>query len=183
MSSSRERYERNRSTELVSSFSCADLTLLQAHHPLSSLTSASYFSFSPAVGSGSGSSYTITGMGRITAVKIGDYSNGHVQGIQLRYGFTWSPVVGYIGNDVHEIELFDDEFIVQISAHYIQTLMIVTNRGRSLIAGQPSGQTFNMYAIHPRAELRFLSGRVHGGLTSIASHWAVLSMPTNGTAD
>ena len=106
--------------------------------------------------------------------------------IQLRYGFTWSPVVGYIGNDVHEIELFDDEFIVQISgkfAHYIQTLMIVTNRGRSLIAGQPSGQTFNMYAIHPRAELRFLSGRVHGGLTSIASHWAVLSMPTNGTAD
>ena len=34
-----EHCEWNRSTELVSSFSCADLTLLQAHHPLSSLTS------------------------------------------------------------------------------------------------------------------------------------------------
>ena len=34
-----EHREWNRSTELVSSFSCADLTLLQAHHPLSSLTS------------------------------------------------------------------------------------------------------------------------------------------------
>ncbi|XP_031442089.1 zymogen granule membrane protein 16-like [Clupea harengus] len=153
---------------------------------LAAASAQSSFSFSPAVGSGSGTSYTITGMGRITAVRTWENYNGHVRGIQLRYGFTWSPVAGYTGGNVHEIELFDDEFIVQISgkfAHYIQTIMIITNRGRSLIAGQPSGQTFNMYGGHPMAELRFLSGRFHGGLTSIASHWAVLSMPTNGTAD
>ncbi|XP_031442538.1 zymogen granule membrane protein 16-like [Clupea harengus] len=145
----------------------------------------SYFSFSPSVGSGSGTSYTITGMGRITAVRTWEINNGRVYGIQLRYGTTWSLVAGYRSGTVKEIELFDDEFIVQISgkfAHYIESLMIVTNRGRSLIAGQPSGTTFNMYTIHPTAELRFLSGRYHGGLTSIASHWAVLST-SNGTAD
>ncbi|XP_031442124.1 zymogen granule membrane protein 16-like [Clupea harengus] len=148
---------------------------------------SSYFSFSPAVGSGAGAAYTITGMGRITAVRTWEHSNSVISGIQLRYGFTWSPVAGNQRGNVNEIELFDDEFIVQISgkhSHWIYSLMIVTNRGRSLIAGQPVGHTFNMYASHPRAELRFLSGRhQHGIISSIASHWAVLSMPTNGTAD
>ncbi|XP_048085996.1 zymogen granule membrane protein 16-like [Alosa alosa] len=146
----------------------------------------STFSFSPAVGSGSGTTYTITGEGRITAVKLWENNNGHVRGIQLRYGFSWSEVAGYMGGTTQEIELFDGEFIVQISgkfAHYIQSIMIVTNRGRSLIVGQPSGTTFNMYPVHPMAELRFLSGRFHGGLTSIATHWAVLPMTMNGTSD
>ncbi|XP_031442535.1 zymogen granule membrane protein 16-like [Clupea harengus] len=147
----------------------------------------SYFSFSPAVGSGVGTSYTITGTGRITAVRTWENYNRQVRGIQLRYGFKWSPVGGNQGGRVNEIELFDDEFIVQISGkhvHWIYSLMIVTNRGRSLIAGQPVGLTFNMYPSHPMAELRFLSGgHQHGIISSIASHWAVLNMPTNGTAD
>ncbi|XP_062374794.1 zymogen granule membrane protein 16-like [Sardina pilchardus] len=106
--------------------------------------------------------------------------------IQVRYGGAWSQVAGYTGGIFHEIELFDGEFIVQISgkyAHYIQSIVIVTNRGRSITAGQPSGTTFNMYPIHPMAELRFLSGHYHGGLTSIATHWAVLPMAMKGPSD
>ncbi|XP_063041642.1 zymogen granule membrane protein 16-like [Engraulis encrasicolus] len=136
-----------------------------------------FFSFSPAVGSGSGSSYLVEGMGRITAVKIWENYNGHIRGIQLRYGFAWAAVAGYITGEPLEMELDEGEFFVQISgkyAHYIQSLQLVTNRGRSITAGQPSGGSFNMYGGHPQAELRFLSGRVHGGLTSLASHWAVL---------
>ncbi|XP_041932508.1 zymogen granule membrane protein 16-like [Alosa sapidissima] len=145
------------------------------------------FSFSPAVGGGSGTSYTILGDGRITAVRIWD--NGYIRGLQVRYGFEWSQLAGFTGGTELEFELFDGEFIVQVSgkfSRYIQSLFIVTNRGRSMIAGQPSGTTFNMYAVHPMAELRFLSGRYNGGLTSIATHWAILpmgNMAVNGTSD
>ncbi|KAL2080228.1 hypothetical protein ACEWY4_024021 [Coilia grayii] len=145
-----------------------------------------FFSFSPSVGSGAGSSYAIQGMGRITAVRIWENNNAHIRGIQLRYGYAWSSIAGYDGGESHEIELFDGEFIVQISgkyAHYIQSLMIVTNRGRSITAGQPSGASFNMYGGHPMAELRFLSGQVHGGLTAIAAHWGVLDISANNTSD
>ena len=41
---------------------------------------ASYFSFSPAVGSGAGAAYTITGMGRITAVRTWEHSNSIISG-------------------------------------------------------------------------------------------------------
>ncbi|XP_062385392.1 zymogen granule membrane protein 16-like [Sardina pilchardus] len=142
------------------------------------------FSFSPSVGSGSGSSYTITGEGRITAVRL--WESSYVRGIQVRYGSKWSQVAGYRSGTELEIELFDGEFIAQVSgkySHYIQSIMIVTSRGRSIIAGQPSGTTFNMYPEHPMAELRFLSGRFHGGLTAIATHWAILPNMSNGTSD
>ncbi|XP_062386098.1 zymogen granule membrane protein 16-like [Sardina pilchardus] len=143
------------------------------------------FSFSPSVGSGSGSSYTITGESRITAVRL--WESSHVRGIQVRYGFAWSDVAGSRSGTELEFELFDGEFIVQVSgkfATYIQSIMIVTNRGRSIIAGQPSGTSFNMYPEHPMAELRFLSGRHSSGLRSLATHWAILpNMAVNGTSD
>ncbi|XP_072226264.1 zymogen granule membrane protein 16-like [Leuresthes tenuis] len=135
------------------------------------------YSFSPAVGSGSGSTYSITGEGRITAVRVWEYYNNYIYGFQFRYGFRWSPVVGYISGQLQEIEFFDDEAIVQISgkySHYIQSLVFTTNKGRSLQAGQPSGHSFNMYPAHRDAELRFISGRVHGGISSIEAHWVVL---------
>lgn len=95
----------------------------------------------------------------------------------MRYGAIWSPVVGSQSGDAIEMQLFDDEAIIQISgkyAHYIQSLVFVTNTGRSLRAGQEAGYSFNMYATHKQAELRFISGRVQGAPTALEAHWAVL---------
>ncbi|XP_030644406.1 zymogen granule membrane protein 16-like [Chanos chanos] len=134
------------------------------------------YSYSPAVGSGSGTPYTITGQGRITAVRLWENYNGHIRGIQLRYDYAWSLVAGYVSGEELLMELFDGEFIVQISgkySHYIQNLQIVTNRGRFLQAGQPYGTSFNLYPTNSQSELRILSGRYHGGLTSIGAHWAI----------
>lgn len=137
----------------------------------------SQYSFSPSAGSGSGTSYSITGDERISAIRVWEYYRGHVYGIQVRYGSVWSRIAGYTYGRPLEFELFKDERIIQISgkySHYIQSLILVTSRGRSLQVGQPSGHSFNMYPHHPDAELRFISGRYHGGLTSIQAHWAVL---------
>uniref|UniRef100_A0A673ACU0 Jacalin-type lectin domain-containing protein n=1 Tax=Sphaeramia orbicularis TaxID=375764 RepID=A0A673ACU0_9TELE len=132
------------------------------------------YSFSPPVGSGSGSSYTLSGEGRITAVRVWERYNYYIYGIQIRHGFTWSSVAGYSSGTPLEIELREDEAIIQISgkyAHYLRYLIFTTNQGRTLYAGQPYGHSFNMYPEHPQAELLFISGRYHGALTAIAGHW------------
>ncbi|XP_040909536.1 zymogen granule membrane protein 16-like [Toxotes jaculatrix] len=143
------------------------------------------YSFSSPVGSGSGSPYTITGEGRITAIRVWEYYSNYIRGFQFRYGFIWSPVAGYQYGQPQEMELRDGEAIVQISgkhAHYLQSVVFTTNMGRSLYAGQPSGHSFNMYPTNAQAELRFISGRVHGGITSIGAHWAVADPTFNSTA-
>lgn len=97
--------------------------------------------------------------------------------MQFRYGFTWSHVVGYQYGRMNELELYEGEAIVQVSgkyAHFIQSVVFTTNRGRSLYAGQGHGHSFNMYPTNSNAELRIISGRVHGPITSIGTHWAVL---------
>ncbi|KAG7225430.1 hypothetical protein INR49_027424, partial [Caranx melampygus] len=140
------------------------------------------YSYSPTVGSGSGTSYSLTGEGRITAVRVWEAYSYNVRGIQFRYGFIWSPVAGYIYGQPQEIEMFDGEAIIQISGkydHYLRSVVFVTNRGRSLWAGQPSGHSFNMYPTNSQAELRFISGRYHGAITSIGAHWAIV--PNNNT--
>ncbi|CAJ1083206.1 zymogen granule membrane protein 16-like [Xyrichtys novacula] len=143
-----------------------------------------YYSFSPSVGSGSGTAYSLTGEGRITGVRVWDANNNYIYGIQFRYGYVWSPVVGFQSGDSNEILLHDDEAIVQVSGkygHYVQSLVFITNKGRSLFAGQPSGRSFNMYPANSRAELRFLSGRYHGAITSIGAHWGMVYQPSNST--
>ncbi|KAM7373423.1 hypothetical protein PAMP_008274 [Pampus punctatissimus] len=145
-----------------------------------------YYSFSPSVGSGSGTPYSLTGEGRITAVRVWEAYSNYIQGFQLRYGFIWSPVVGFQYSTPQEMELFENEAIIQISgkySHYLQSVVFTTNRGRSLIAGQPRGHSFNMYPGHSEAELRFISGRVHGAITSIGAHWATVDPTANGTTE
>ncbi|XP_024154240.1 zymogen granule membrane protein 16-like [Oryzias melastigma] len=142
------------------------------------------YSYSPSVGSGSGSSYTLTGEGRITAVRVWEYYRGHIYGIQFRYGYTWSNIAGYTYGAPQQMELYDGEAIVQISgkySHYLQTIIFVTNRGRSLYAGQPSGTSFNMYPEHQESELVFISGRYHGGISSMGAHWAVVDPSLNSS--
>ncbi|XP_071356900.1 zymogen granule membrane protein 16-like [Trachinotus anak] len=145
-----------------------------------------YYSFSPAVGSGSGSSYSLTGEGRITAIRVWDSYNSYIYGFQFQYGSIWSPIAGYRRGNVQHMELFDDEAIIQISgkyAHYLQSVVFTTTRGRTLRAGQPAGHSFNMYPTHSEAELRFISGRVHGAITSIGAHWGIAYPAMNSTAE
>ncbi|KAM9838200.1 zymogen granule membrane protein 16-like isoform 2-T2 [Aulostomus maculatus] len=136
-----------------------------------------HYSFSPPVGSGSGSRYSLTGEGRITAVRVWEAYSNYIYGFQFRYGFVWSEVAGRTYGTAVEMELYPGEAIMQVSgkfAHYLQSVVFTTSRGRTLSAGQASGYSFNMYPRHPDAELRFLSGRVHGAITSIACHWAAV---------
>ncbi|XP_039978366.1 zymogen granule membrane protein 16-like [Xiphias gladius] len=143
-----------------------------------------HYSFSPTVGSGSGSSYSLTGEGRITAVRVWEANSNFIYGFQFRYGFIWSSVVGFRSGQALEMELFDGEAIIQISgkyAHYLQSVVFTTNRGRTLRAGQPTGHSFNMYPTHSEAELRFISGRYRGAITSIGAHWAILDPAVNST--
>ncbi|XP_077405179.1 zymogen granule membrane protein 16-like [Vanacampus margaritifer] len=142
------------------------------------LPGAQYYSYSKQIGAGSGGSYVINGNGRITGVRIWEAYNNFIFGLQLRYDYTWTNVMGTRRGQMQQILLFDDETIVQISgkyAHFIQSLVFTTNLGRSLHAGKPRGHSFNMYANTKKAELRFISGRAHGAITSIGAHWAVVS--------
>ncbi|XP_041664440.1 zymogen granule membrane protein 16-like [Cheilinus undulatus] len=143
--------------------------LADGKHPL--------YSFSPTVGSGSGTSYSLSGEGRITGVRVWEAYNNYIYGFQFRYGYIWSEVVGFSNGDLQEMELFDGEAIIQISGkfnHYIQSVVFTTSRGRTLRAGQPSGRSFNFYPEHSMAELIIISGRYHGAITAIGAHWAVI---------
>nr|XP_061789587.1 zymogen granule membrane protein 16-like [Nerophis lumbriciformis] len=140
-----------------------------------------HYSFSPAVGGGSGTQYVTKGAGRVTAIRVWELFGSYIVGIQLRYDYTWSNVVGrsILHQEPQEMYLRNDEAIVQVSGkyssfNYIYQIIFVTNKGRFLIAGQPVQISFNFYPVHPDAELRFLSGRFNGaGITSLGAHWGV----------
>ncbi|XP_029927471.1 zymogen granule membrane protein 16-like [Myripristis murdjan] len=145
---------------------------------------AESYSFSGSVGSGSGTSFTSSGTGRITAVRVWEVTGSYITGIQLRYGLIWAQRNGRTYNQAHEIELFDGERIIQVSgkyhqSNYIYQLVFVTSRGRSLTVGQPTQHSFNFYTNNPEAELIILSGRYNGnGITSLGAHWGVMPMNT-----
>uniref|UniRef100_A0A3B3Z918 Jacalin-type lectin domain-containing protein n=1 Tax=Periophthalmus magnuspinnatus TaxID=409849 RepID=A0A3B3Z918_9GOBI len=66
--------------------------------------------------------------------------------IQVRYGGIWSERVGSETGQMQEILLEDDEAVIQVSGKYglnIQWLVFVTNKGRSLYSGQPTGWSFD----------------------------------------
>ncbi|XP_071781570.1 zymogen granule membrane protein 16-like [Centroberyx gerrardi] len=143
---------------------------------------AEYYSFSVPVGSGSGTAFSSTGDGRITGIRIWEISSAYITGIQLRYGYIWSELLGRQHGEELQIDLHDGEAIIQISgkyyvANYIYQVAFVTNRGRSLTAGQPTQTSFNFYPTHPDTELRMLSGRFNGhGITSLGAHWGMVYM-------
>ncbi|KAI3360795.1 hypothetical protein L3Q82_013028 [Scortum barcoo] len=146
-----------------------------------------HFSYSASVGSGGGSSFSTEGEGRITAVRVWEIPNAYITGIQLRYDSIWSAKVGREHGTAQELNLFDEEVIIQIAGKYhdyIYQLWIKTSRGRSLIIGQPTQNSFNFYPVHKDGELLLLSGRFNGnGITSLAAHWGVVYMEQNGNTN
>lgn len=101
---------------------------------------------------------------------------------QFRYGLIWSTVVGRVSGTPRVMELYAGEAIIQISGKYtsrIFSVIFITNNGRSLSAGQPVGHSFNMYANSSKAELRKVSGRQRGRISSFAAHWAVVDPTFN----
>ncbi|XP_057684612.1 zymogen granule membrane protein 16-like [Corythoichthys intestinalis] len=140
------------------------------------LVQTDQFSFSQPIGSGGGESFVLTGEGPITSIRLWERYNSYVTGIQLRYGATWSQVVGYQQGTVSELELFKDEAVIQISGKctsYVQSVVFMTNKSRTLQVGQPRGKCFNMYAANKEATLRIISGRFQNGFRSFAAHWNV----------
>lgn len=95
---------------------------------------------------------------------------------------------GREGGEKQEMELFNDEAIVEVSgkynpADYICYLVLTTNMGRTLSAGQPSQVSFNFYPANMGNELRLLSGRFNGaGITSIGAHWGLVYMEGAGNS-
>nr|XP_046256711.1 zymogen granule membrane protein 16-like [Scatophagus argus] len=147
-----------------------------------------HYSFSQSVGGGSGTSFSTSGQGRITAVRVWEVPNQYITGIQLRYEYIWSALVGRQYATVHEMELYPNEAIVQVSgkyhSNYIYQLIFVTSRGRFLIVGQPIQTSFNMYPVHEDGELRILSGRTNSaGITALAAHWGVVYMDQGNSTD
>uniref|UniRef100_A0A4W5RGW3 Jacalin-type lectin domain-containing protein n=1 Tax=Hucho hucho TaxID=62062 RepID=A0A4W5RGW3_9TELE len=157
------------------------------------------YSYSSAVGQGGGTPFASSGEGRITGVRMWETnnnyyyyyyynSNAYISGFQLRYGNTWSPVFGHEGGEKQEMELFNDETIVEVSgkynpADYICYLVLTTNMGRTLSAGQPSQISFNFYPANMGNELRLLSGRFNGaGITSLGAHWGLVYMEGAGNS-
>uniref|UniRef100_A0A4W5KLG8 Jacalin-type lectin domain-containing protein n=1 Tax=Hucho hucho TaxID=62062 RepID=A0A4W5KLG8_9TELE len=159
------------------------------------------YSYSSAVGQGGGTPFASSGEGRITGVRVWETnnnyyyyyyyyynSNAYINGFQLRYGNTWSPVFGREGGVKQEMELFNDEAIVEVSgkynpADYIGHLVLTTNNGRTLSAGLPSQISFNFYPANMGNELRLLSGRFNGvGITSIGAHWGLVYMEGAGNS-
>ncbi|XP_073704122.1 zymogen granule membrane protein 16-like [Garra rufa] len=137
-----------------------------------------FYSYSLAAGDGSGVEYSTAYVGRLTGIRVWEYSGAYISGFQLSYDGNWTTMVCVSYGTPMEMILHADESIVQVSGKYdsgyIFELMFVTSEGRSLKVGQPSGMSFNFYPTHDGSELRFLSGRQNGyGITSIGAHWGV----------
>ncbi|XP_042346213.1 zymogen granule membrane protein 16-like [Plectropomus leopardus] len=148
---------------------------------------SSYYSFSPPVGPGSGTAFSTKADERLTGIRIWESTNSYITGLQVRNGYIWSEVIGRKWGDKQELILYPGEKIIQVSGKYqtsytayIYQLVLKTDHGRSLSAGQPSHNSFNMYADYPGSELFMLSGRYNSaGLKSVGAHWKLWQEPSN----
>ncbi|XP_052434470.1 zymogen granule membrane protein 16-like [Carassius gibelio] len=138
------------------------------------------FSYSPAVGDGSGTEFSTASEGRITGIRVWENNYYYyISGFQLKYESNWTASVGANSGNQMEMILNDKEAIIQVSGKYysgyIYELVFITNQWRFLKVGQCSGLSFNFYPTQKGNELRFLSGRQNGsGITSIGAHWATI---------
>nr|XP_055067282.1 zymogen granule membrane protein 16-like isoform X1 [Misgurnus anguillicaudatus]XP_055067285.1 zymogen granule membrane protein 16-like isoform X1 [Misgurnus anguillicaudatus] len=137
------------------------------------------FSYSPAVGGGSGTEYSTAHEGCITGIKIWEYSGSYIYGLQLKYDTNWTTIIGSENGNPQVMEFYEKEYITQISgkydSSYIYELIFVTNLGRFLKVGQPAGNSFNIYPAQRGSDLRFLSIRTNGwAIASIGAHWSVI---------
>lgn len=140
-----------------------------------------FSSISSEVGTGGGTAFSSSGPhvnGHITGLKVWELVSNCITGIQIKYGDVWSPVYGLTSGQVQELHLYANESIIQVSGKhndYVYQLAFVTNMGRQLIAGQPSGWSFNFYPEYPVAELRYVGGRFNSkGITSMGFHWGLV---------
>lgn len=137
------------------------------------------FSYSPAVGIGTGISFATEGKGRISAIRVWERPGSAITGLQLCYDHIWAEKIGPGEENLQEMYLYDNEIIIQVSGKHnslIFQLIFVTSRGRSLIAGIPTGSSFNFYPAYDNAGLRLLSGRYsHFGITALGAHWGAVS--------
>ncbi|XP_056619083.1 zymogen granule membrane protein 16-like [Triplophysa dalaica] len=135
------------------------------------------YQYSLSVGGGSGSEFSTASDGRITAIRVWEYSGNYITGIQLRYESNWTAVFGSQYGNPQEMQLYDKEIIIQVSGKhsgYIYELVFVTNLGRSFKVGVSIGSSFNFFPNMKGSQLRFLSGRHDGwAMTSVGAHWAV----------
>ncbi|KAM4581013.1 zymogen granule membrane protein 16-like [Odontesthes bonariensis] len=155
-----------------------------------------HYSYSRAVGGGSGESFSSEGEGRITAVRVWEISSSYItgsvsldscqcvlktEGLTLFFSCTEVPPV------LTGVPSVTDSYCLisgKYHTDYIHMLIFVTSQGRTLNVGQPVQSSFNFYPVHPDAELRLLSGRYNGnGITSLGAYWGVVFMEqSNGTS-
>eukprot|EP00066_Takifugu_rubripes_P003429 XP_003965982.1 PREDICTED: zymogen granule membrane protein 16 [Takifugu rubripes] len=151
------------------------------------LVEGASYSFSPSVGSGTGTSFSLAGNDKITAVRLYEAPNAYISGIQLQFGGIWTTLIGRKLGTALELDLEDDEHIIQVSgkfhqSNYIYQLIFDTSAGRYLRAGQPVQNSFNMYATSKDQQLVILSGRFNtAGITAIAAHWGTPGMDYENT--
>uniref|UniRef100_A0A8C2ANW2 Jacalin-type lectin domain-containing protein n=1 Tax=Cyprinus carpio TaxID=7962 RepID=A0A8C2ANW2_CYPCA len=118
------------------------------------------YSYSTAVGDGSGTEYSTAYDGCITSIRVWEHSKAYIHGIQLCYDGNWTTLVCTSNGNPEEMTLRNNESIIQVSGKYYS--------GRSLKVGHPYGNSFHFYPINDGSELRFLSDQQKGnGITSI----------------
>uniref|UniRef100_A0A8C1PE52 Jacalin-type lectin domain-containing protein n=1 Tax=Cyprinus carpio TaxID=7962 RepID=A0A8C1PE52_CYPCA len=117
------------------------------------------YSYSTAVGDGSGTEYSTAYDGCITSIRVWEHSKAYIHGcVMMVTGQHWF---------VQAMALRNNESIIQVSGKYYS--------GRSLKVGHPYGNSFHFYPINDGSELRFLSDQQKGnGITSIGAHWRAL---------
>ncbi|XP_040296560.1 zymogen granule membrane protein 16-like isoform X1 [Bufo bufo] len=129
-------------------------------------------------GAGGGTAFSFSAEqlnGSITGLRVRE-NPSHIIGVQFQYGGTWGPYYGNPSGTLYEILLHKGENIVQVSgkvASNVNELIFITNRGRILKFGQPSGNSFNDFPLYDGTVLRYVSGRYSSVIHSIGFHWGV----------
>ncbi|XP_053121334.1 zymogen granule membrane protein 16-like isoform X2 [Hemicordylus capensis] len=146
--------------------------------------SRNYHPYSGEYGTPAGTAFSSSGehlCGPITGFRVWEGSSSYITGIQLEFSNTWSNKHGIDTSKMHEVLLFPEEYITQVSGKddtYIYQLIFVTSLGRIFFFGQPSGYSFNAFPGQKSNVLLFISGHSDAyALRGIGFHWDVPVSP------